>query len=223
MACVSVDSNGRRIKTDILVMGYIRDIMDQNKLDIPDEIIALCFLFWFINVCDEWDKTLCHEEYVDIEGSCARINTEIEITGASVTMFGAQTVESGIFKWRLKLNTKMDWGCIGIIKDEKSYIEQNHTNNDYGRGIGCGCFLFICKGGGNGALFHSNQLDLKYSDPCRDEGTVFEMTLNMDQYSIQYKVNDKEYESVNIDSLSNHRYRLAVTLSKTDDDGIELL
>ena len=73
MESFTVDSHGKRIKTDILVCGYVRDMMNEYKLEIPDEIIGLCFLFWFIKVCDQWDESLCDTELTDIDGSCCKL------------------------------------------------------------------------------------------------------------------------------------------------------
>ena len=59
---VIFDCNGKRIKTDILTAGYLREeIENKYKISIPSEIKRLCFDYWFINICDEWDKTLYDE------------------------------------------------------------------------------------------------------------------------------------------------------------------
>ena len=56
MSTLQVDHNGNRIRTDILICGYLREeIEDKLKILIPSEIQKLCFVYWFIDICDEWD------------------------------------------------------------------------------------------------------------------------------------------------------------------------
>ena len=215
MALFAVDSNGQRIKTDILVCGYVRNIMDEYKIEIPDEIIGLCFLFWFIQVCDEWDEALYDEERIEIDGLCGKWH-------GYASLFGSKIVESGTFKWSLKLKSQITWGCIGIIKNDKSIIEESKWSNNYGFIEGCGCFLFFCNERSNGALWID---DIKNQDYCRnlccDPGTIIEMTLNMDKKTIKYKVGDVECKAVGLESLSEQiGYRLAVTIVKEGDETI---
>ena len=118
----SFDSNGKRIKTDILVFGYIRNVMNEYRIEIPDEIIRVCFLFWFMNVCDEWDKSLCHSQYVDIDESCAKLNDGYKSRGFldwCCTLFGSQSVKNGVFKWHVQFNSSIEWICIGLLKIHK--------------------------------------------------------------------------------------------------------
>ena len=86
MALFTVDSNGQRIKTDTLVCGYVRNIMDIYNLEIPDEIIALCFLFWIIKVCDQWDGALYDKKRIEIDGSCGKWDRY-------ASLFGTKSVE----------------------------------------------------------------------------------------------------------------------------------
>ena len=59
-----VDRNNNKIKSDILVSGYIREAIQQElDLKIPSEITKLCFIFWFIKPCDKWNKQLSHKDY----------------------------------------------------------------------------------------------------------------------------------------------------------------
>ena len=51
MAAPSVDSNGDRIKSDILVSGYVNELMREDKIQVPDAIVTMIFMFWFIDVC----------------------------------------------------------------------------------------------------------------------------------------------------------------------------
>ena len=76
MSTFQVNSKGNRIKTDILIAGYLRqDIEDSLKMLIPSEIKALCFVYWFIKICDEWDESytdIRDEQYVEFSGQIVK-------------------------------------------------------------------------------------------------------------------------------------------------------
>ena len=63
----AADSTGHRIKTDILVCVYMRENGQKCRLLIPVDVNKICFQFWLINVCDEWDKKYLSEE-VELDG-----------------------------------------------------------------------------------------------------------------------------------------------------------
>lgn len=67
-----MDADGKRIKTDILCRRYIHESLDRYNIVIPDEIIGVIFMFWLIDICDEWDQSLCHK-LVDIDGAVFKI------------------------------------------------------------------------------------------------------------------------------------------------------
>ena len=73
MASVCVYYKGERIKTDILVSAWITNLKRKNKLFIPKDMIELCFKFWFIDVCDEWDKIFIDDADVTLQGQCITI------------------------------------------------------------------------------------------------------------------------------------------------------
>ena len=217
MTSPSLDSDGKMIKTDILVSGYVRNAMNEYnyKVEIPEEIISLVFLFWFIQICDEWDGSLSHDRFVEIDGSTAKVRNRF----GTCSMFGTKVIETGTFKWSLKFKTDINWSCIGICIDTKEELEKSKRDNYYGRDVGCGCFWF----GGRGSLCWDDQEMWLYSGAWHKAGTKIEMTLNMDDQTIQYKINGINYKTVKIDSLSKEiGYRLAVTVSK-EGNAIELL
>ena len=222
MASFAVDAEGQRIKTDILVSGYIRHNINQYGIQIPDELIGLFFLLWFIDVCDNWDELSCHQTLVDIDGACVQLNENYEYGKDNIwgcTIYGSHVVREEVFKWCLEFKTAIHWICIGIIVDKKEEIEKNKHSNEYGIDIGCGCFWF----NSNGWLQYDDKKDYDYSSIFVEEGTMIEMTLDMNNQTIQYKINDTECKTVKIDSLSKQMgYRLAVTLTQKDNE-IQLL
>ena len=65
---------------------------------------------------------------------------------------------------------------------------------------------------------HTNR---DYGNKCTEKNTIITMTLNMDEKTIAYKINDKQFETKKI-PLAINKCRLVVTLNRADDE-IELL
>ena len=217
MSSLCFDANGNRIQTDVLVSGYIREFTNECNSDIPSDIIKLCFLFWFIDVCDEWDKSLCHQ-LVDINGGCFKLSDNIAFSDKiyCCTAFGTHTVDHGIFVWRMKFKTNMTWICIGVIPDKSDLLKEEQIDNAYGRfSAKGGCFLLNM----NGVIYHGG-ID-KYCDVFTAKDTVIEMTLDMDKHTISYKVNGTDC-GIAYDKLNEKRYRLAVTIADLKHE-IELI
>ena len=213
MATYVVDKDGNRIITDILVCGYSRQASDEYNMTIPNEIIRLCFIFWFIEVCDEWSKELSYSGY-KIDGANAKLEaTELGL----LTVFGTHSIGKGIFEWKIKFKSNIKWICIGVIVDDDKALEENKKNNNYGFHQDMGCFLLNL----NGLMYYSGTRYAKYAKSFTMKDTVVTMTLNMDKHTISYKVDDKDY-GVGCDKLYKDKYRLAVT-GDTKGDEIELL
>ena len=214
---LAIDANGNRILTDILVSGYIREHMKKYiDLSIPNEIINLLFLFWFVNICDTWDK-LSSYSFFDINGAVLKLNKkENEDCAFLCSAFGYQTVENGIFEWKIKFNTRIEWICIGIIPDYKQSLEKDVTDNNYGFSeSGGGCFLLSV----NGAIYHGSSMG--YCPIFHDKDTIITVILDMDNNTLSYKINDQDH-GVAWDAIKHKKYRLAVTM-RDDSDEIEFL
>ena len=219
MTAVSVDKDGNRIKTDILVSGYTRQEGDRYGMEIPQEIMMLIFRFWFIAVCDTWKKSLCCSLF-DITNECARLTKKATVEDEGFwlcSVFGHHVVDHGIFEWKIKFNTNIKWICIGVCFDDEEMLKKNKENNDYGFDKDAGCFLL----NSNGIIYHKNTDYVEYCDAFTIKDTVITMTLDIDKNSISYKINDKDY-GVAYDQLIQDKYRLAVTMSNANEE-IELL
>lgn len=219
MASVAVDKNGSSITTDILVSGHVRNCMKEYAFDIPDEIIGILFIFWFIPFCDEWERSLI-DERVKIDKQCATLTDN-----GSCTLFGSHSVDAETFTWKLKFNTTINWITIGVIKDSPDILEAGKNTHCFGfnyneREEDHGCIVT-----GQGKIYCNCRLSqgIGYTDPLSAEGTIVEITLNMSQHSVTFKVNDKDY-GVGTDQLHGNKYRLvtAVTLNQKNSQ-IELL
>ena len=220
MSSLNVDANGNRIKTDVLVSGYLRRCGNEFQLLIPDDITNVCFIFWFISVCDEWDKSMSHSLCI-INNESIKLPREPEFSREGTNMvsaYGSHSVSSGSFEWKIRFKSKITWICIGVIKDEIKLLLDNQTKNNYGifEDDGESCFLLNC----NGTLYHHLGNNSHFTEEFVDEGTIITMALDVDKHTISYKINDTDY-GVGCAKLSDKKYRLAVTLG--DKDEIELL
>ena len=100
MAQVSVDKNGDRIKTDILVVGCISNLNKQFKLLIPVEISSICFDYWLVKFCDEWDEKYS-DENVENDGQIATVKNF-----GTISVYGCHSINRGCdtHSWEIKLN-----------------------------------------------------------------------------------------------------------------------
>ena len=208
MSSLCYDHAGNRVTTDILVSGYIREFVDKFRTGIPNEIIKLCFSFWLIDVCDEWDKSLCHK-FAEINESVFTLVDDYTQGKDGVhccTAFGTHSIKEGeIFEWTLRLNTKISWICIGVCPDEPDSLRENKVRNSYGYDNNKrGCFLLNM----NGVLYHGNTQN--YCTRFGEKDTLIKMTLNMKDHTISYKINDEDHPFVDA-KLKAEKYKLAVT------------
>ena len=224
MAHHAVDGKGNRIVTDILVFGYMRLEGKTYNVSIPDEIMRLCFSFWFLDVCDVWSKAQSCSCYT-IDGPNAELinlpkdKNEFWMMSA----FGTQSVSQGIFEWKIRFKTAIQWICMWIIFDDEEVIRQSERSNSYSFNEGEGCCLLNSLGN----MYHHacNYGNCGFTESFQDKDTLITMTLDMDKHSISYKINDKDY-GVGYDGLYKDKYRLAVTMCISyvrSGDGLELL
>ena len=199
MASFSVGADGKRIKTDILVAGYVRNIGKSCRLLIPDDINKICFKFWLITVCDEWDKKLSSNR-VEIDGQIIKSNEDYSFA----SIYGCLGVSKGSYEWQIKLLSDISWFCIGIIEDNEEIMTKYVHGCEWVVDNGCcinemGHFYF-------GAT--TPKID-KYMDSLKKAGAVVTMTLDMNKHTLSYKVNDKDY-GIATDKLNKSKYRLAI-------------
>ena len=208
MSLFSVDATGTRIRTDILVSGYIRDIGKEYKLLIPKDINGICLKYWLIKICDEWDKEFSSEN-ITIDGQKAQCKKQ-----ALTSAYGCQSVNKGSYSWKIKFNTQVTWICIGVKHDDSAILHEFENRNSYDD-YGYGCLLYT-----NGG-FWSEGSDYHYCDGFRDKDTMITMTLNMDKHTICYKINDKDLGPAQY-KLDKEKYRMVVNLYDPDNI-VELL
>ena len=210
MAQLAVDSEGKRIKTDILVCGFIREGGTQCELLIPDDINTICFLFWFIKVCDEWDKKYLADG-VEINGQMMKAPDTFEWT----SVYGRHSIDKGSYTWEVTIKASCQWFSFGLIEDKPDILEEFIESINYVDAHGCVLH-------DNGKFYRGSTSPLKdYSAAFEDADAKITMTLDMDNHTLRYIVNGKDYGVVT-DKLDKKKYRMVVTVWN-DKDGVELL
>lgn len=53
MSSCIVETNGKRVTTDILIAGFVHGIAMKYDMAVPDEMIRVIFMLWLITLCDE--------------------------------------------------------------------------------------------------------------------------------------------------------------------------
>ena len=217
MSILPVDSQGDRIKTDILTAGYLRkEIEDKHKILIPPEIKRLCFDYWFIDICDEWDETLYRNPKIEINGQIIKA-----IGDGYSSILGSHRVSSGQFEWTLKL--VQPGVCVGIIKDLDSYdtISQDLDFVNYDL-HGHGAFWDV-----EGVTFfdESNSMP-KFLNEFKEkiiDNLIIGMKIDFDSQSLYYSVGKSEYIKAPYSLEKDESYRLVVSFFKESGYQVELL
>ena len=129
-----------------------------------------------------------------------------------------ESVQSGTYEWQLKFKSEIKWLCIGMIRDEPEILEGNQNSNNFvWQDDGIGLFS------NSGNLYVNGWVDSHhgYCNKFSKKDTIITITLDMDDNTISYKIDDTQYETVTI-PLTINAYRLSITLDAIDAE-IELL
>lgn len=207
MATFSTDRDGQRIVTDILVAGYIRNISKQYNLAIPHDINGICFEFWIIRVSDEWDQSLIGK-HIKIDGQLVQLSKDRKFGSC----FGCYSISKGTHSWTVKFGTDIDWVVIGIIEDDPTTLAYVANHNPFDM-TDCGHWIL------NLNEYFGDRPG--YHPEVRKSGSTVTVTVDMDNHSLSYKVNDTEC-GVATNELNKEKYRFMITFFYSDDV-IELL
>ena len=199
----AVDGKGNRIDTDILVCGYIREKSKQYGLSIPSDINSICFLFWLIKVCDEWDSKYA-SKYIKIDGQTVRSLA----SRSCISTYGCHSIDKGSYCWEMEVKQiGLAFLLVGLVEDTPNNLQKCQESCDYVAGHGC--VLYSADGkfsrGTNEDCFTK-----KYAESFEKEQNVgIRMILDMDNHTLSFNVNSKDY-GIATDKLDKRRYRMLV-------------
>eukprot|EP01084_Bolivina_argentea_P070706 128572_1 len=189
--------NRARVHTDILIAGYMRQVIERMyQIFIPSEIKNLCFDYWYIPVCDTWNRQFTH--------SCLQINQQILQVNLVkphydfedefyFSGFGDKIISScQIHTWRLRITGQVRWFRIGVIKNDETTLKQRVAHYDYD--LDNGCWLAetgeICGYSGCGSNCY---IDAMSGIGTEDDDILMMIRVDLNKYRVSYKINDKDY------------------------------
>ena len=162
-------------------------------------------MYWLVKFCDEWDKNYLAEG-VKINGQIATFN-KIWVTAS---VYGCHSINKGCdsHSWQIKLCDDVSFYSVGIIEDKEEILKecQNHS----GYVINDGCYLYS-----DGRFFCGCTMSCKQyfntseDNPMNSKESIITMTLNMNNNTLSYKINDKDY-GIATNQLKGEKYRLVL-------------
>ena len=220
MSVIFVDCDGKRIKTDILTAGYLREeIEDKYKIRIPSEIKRLCFDYWFINICDKWDKTTCDHKLIEISGQII----EAISNDYQASILGCNCISNDQFEWILRLIKNVGGGvCIGIIKNlSDDEVSKYRKSVAYYFDNNGGCWTSY-DGKFYGPSFVAPKISRGFSDEIT-ENVIIKMKIDFDLECLYYSIDGDEYVKTSYKIDKNDSYRLVVSFIHSKGHQVELL
>ena len=223
MSKITVDKQGNRIMTDILTFGYLRQEIEKiHKILIPSEIKQLCFDYWFLNICDQWDTKSSEHDDIELDGQV--IKSQCTWNDNWWNVFGCHSVSSGHFVWRLLFRFKDGTAAchIGIINVDKA--EENPKYAGYpvhGHGV---CWN-ILKGDFYDEDYFKNGISSikKIKDlESQIKNIYIEMKIDLEERSLYYAINDEEIKAP-YQLKENTSFRLIVTMPDDKAVDVELM
>eukprot|EP01084_Bolivina_argentea_P020805 38650_1 len=148
---------------------------------------------------DTWDPNCKHSDF-QIQG-----NSIINIGGGQRSAYLTRVVKSGIHCWKFRIDNLISHhSCFGVWKTKYQPIltermGESGGNKSYGFCPNC-YSLFVPE--------HGRPQETKYGVKCKNGDTI-EMVLNLVNYCLSYKINEKSYgHAFDIEKTS---YRAGVT------------
>lgn len=172
MSTLVFDQNGKHIMTNILTTGYLRQEIEAfYKISIPLEIKRVCFDFWFINICDQWDIDTCKYEGIECHGSIIEVNNLLDAR----SIYGTHSVSSGQYEWRLQHTSALEFAffAVGIIQDD--VLRQHLTRRFDIYRKGHGAFWFNYNG-----MFYKSSGPFKLTEQPRKDVKDLRISMQLD-------------------------------------------
>ena len=202
----------------LLVWGYIRRVGKQYRsLSIPLEINDIIYLYQ--RLYDQWNQEIKHRDRhvsVDTDKSIITINTNYQWT-----IYGTKIVKEGEFSWKVKIisfnrNETSHYPYIGIVVEKD---KEDFQDDDDFAAIG----YQLCGGSGRLYAFSDVQEEKELErDIWVNDGDILEMSLNLDEQTLSYKINDTDFGAL-FTGVKPDQYRLALGVGRCKDSQFQLL
>ena len=211
-------------KHKYLIYGYIHRIESKFKsLKIPKELFYL-FAIFYVPLPD-WDKELMQKDIIIKENRCI-VNIDTSINSYWRSIFGKRVVTKyGKYEWNFEIvsinKEKIIGGqgwhiVIGILKDKYSKKLIKHLGGsifiEFGKSIGFVTSSPRIQGG----ISHHKKKYANSTAKFENKGDKLKMTLDLDNKTLSYKINGKDYGNVDFGDKfvldSNEKYRMGMSL-----------
>ena len=206
-------SVGRRYQQELLVWGYIREIEKLYKInDIPFDINDIIYLYQ--KICDQWSA-----KYSSSNIKIDETRSKIIVKKDSSTAFGDTVVTEGKFVWRLQIkhmgegvNIDGESPYVGIIEDNIKSLVRYKNSDDWD---GDGCQLAAGYGNVYCNMQPEEHINAEQYYDCQwdKDGDILEITLDLGERTISFKVNDIDY-GVAVSNIKQTKYRLVLTMQQ---------
>ena len=175
-----------------LLFGYVRNCEKEIKQNnVPMVIKYLCLGFWNV-VGDEFDEKSTNSKISIFKDGINGINS-IKLSDGdgsrkNVNSYLLNVMSSGIHIWTFKQSKYNDFDMIGIVN-----VKEHGSSLNLEGGFGNACDYALSLSSANG---------------CEDDHTI-EMTLNMTNPSLRWRINDDDVREI---AIEKGEYRAAVSL-----------
>ena len=192
----------------LAVYGYIREYEQVNQVNIPEGIIFVLILFY--GDSDRWDPKYI-SQYMKLSD---RTLTQVEYGMGS--SYGQRVVDSGIFKWRLRIDQCTNDGfMLGIrrVKGDEADLPTKYwfTKGGFGNGY---AFRSIVDEHARLTNDRGFALGRQYGSNSPN-GAIIEMMLDLDNLTLSYIINDVDYGKAF--DIAKGKYRLGLYMGKESD------
>ena len=211
---MSLDLAGlKKVESSIskLVFGFCREVhrsfpSENAYYSVQQLIVYTCLAYYHIK--HEWDMTNVNDECL-IEGDyITKIGEKYDTTSVL-----KKEISNGIHEYEFKILSFDQDGkdyydiSIGIISTEhfeKSKNDKHFCFVDKETGYGYTTSQGVIESEVNGYF------ETKYGTRC-NEGDIVKMTVDLDNYQLKYKVNDKDF-GIAFDNIQKNTYKIALYL-----------
>ena len=192
----------------LTVSGYIREYEEVNQVSIPSEIILVLVLFYG-NDTDEWDPKLISK--------CMELKSKTltQIAVGYRSSYGKRIIDSGIFKWILKINQWENNGFMLGLRTVKSNDDIPPTNTwftecGYKNGYGFRIRPSLTSLTGPEGYAGGKEYGVEPQN-----GAIIEMILDLDNLTLSYIIDGVDYGKAF--DVTEGKFRLALFLHKVGD------
>ena len=188
------------------VYGYIHGLQRKYNQNIPKEIIFICILFYG-NETEEWDSKYI-SKYMEVSGKTLK-----QTRDGMGSSFGKLVIDSGVFKWRLKINECQKYGFIlGIraVDDKAEHLSTCMWFTDGGFHNGYGWKSSTTRLSNNRGMLLGDEYGVEPSN-----GSIIEMILDLQNLTLSYIIDGKNYGKAF--DIKKCKYRLGLYMRMKGD------